>query len=419
MIIALDLTWMSIQNKSGGIFQYGIRVLTALVRHSSHSIVAIVSEGCEGAVSDLADAANFKLVVRRKNRSFTKIIKNENIDVIHTPFQYHVNFTLAAPMISTLHDLQQFHYPEFFSPDEIESRNVYYRKSAEFSERIIVTFQHVKDDIVKFYGIPPDKIDVCAMGMPEAKPLNTEFIETVKRKYDLPEKYLFYSANTWRHKNHLGLIRGLKLLHEKHDVKVPLICTGFQYPDFFPQIEDEISRLDLVGNVRFLGYLPDETMPAVLCGAALSVIPTLYEAGSFPLMEAMNHGVPVICSTATSLPATIGDRRFVFDPNSPEQMAEQMAIMLTDEKMRRENIVNSATRVKEWRWEKAVTSFLESYQKAIDGYDYKKKYRWYSDWTINYEIMAMRINSKLRRKFAFYSDKFARERDKRRINLGQ
>lgn len=409
MNIALDLTWMTNQNQAGGIFQYGMRVLNALTCYSGHTIVAIVRDGCESLFDHLKEYENLKIITK-STFTLTSIVRKEKIDVIHTPIQNHVNYTLAAPMIISLHDLQQFYYPEFFSPEDIECRNVYYRKSAEFSERVIVTFQHVKDDIVKFYNIPADKIDVCAMGMPEAKPLEMRFIETVRRKYNLPERYLFYSANTWRHKNHLGLLRGLKLLHEKHGIKIPLICSGFEYPDFFPQIENEIRQLDLVDNVRFLGYLPEEEMPAILCGATLSVIPTLYEAGSFPLMEAMNHGVPVICSTTTSLPDTIGDQRFVFDPNSPEEMAVKMAMMLTDERMRQENIANSARQVKEWRWEKAVMTFLESYQRAIDGFASKKKNNRYSDWIINFEFLSMRIKSKLRRKLGAYSDEMARVR---------
>jgi glycosyltransferase involved in cell wall biosynthesis len=410
MIIALDLTWLTNQDQVGGVFQYSMRVLNALVRYTEHTIVVIVSKGCEPLFTHLANAHNLKLIVKPFTKTFASIIHEEKIQVIHTPIQHHMNFTLAVPMITTLHDLQPFYFPEFFSPEEIECRNVYFRKSAEFSERVIASFRHVKDDIVKFYDIPADKIDVCPLGMPEAKPLEMGFIETVRRKYELPEKYLIYSANTWRHKNHLGLLRGLKLLHEKHDVKIPLICTGFQYPDFFPKIEDEIRRLGLTDSVRFLGYLPEEEMPAILCGAALSVIPTLYEAGSFPLMEAMNYGVPVICSSTTSLPDTISDRRFVFDPASPEQMAEKMAMMLTDEIMRQENIVNSATQVKEWRWEKAVTPFLESYQRAIVGFDSKKKNRWYGDLIINCEFLAMRIKSKLRRSLGAYSDEMARVR---------
>jgi len=410
VIIGLDLTWLSPQSGGGGINQYSMRVLTALVRYSHHSVVGIISEGYDCYFSDLKGATDFKLLIKSSSKSFSSIVEEENIQVIHTPFQQHVNFTLAVPMITTLHDLQPFYYPEFFTPEEIEYRNVHYRKSAEFSERVIVSYQHVKDDLVKFYNISPEKIDICGHGMAEAEPVTADQVIAIKNKYQLPESYLFYSANTWRHKNHIGLLRALKIVHEKYGVKVPLICTGFQNPEFFPQIEAEIRRLALSDSVRFLGYLPEEEIPALLCGATLSVIPTLYEAGSFPLMEAMNYGVPVICAATTSLPDTIGDLRFVFDPNSPEDVADKIVLMLTNEQMRTENISNSVARVIEWRWEKAVQPFLACYQRAIDGFVAKKKNLWYSDWAVNYEFMAMKVESKLRRELGLYSDELARTR---------
>jgi glycosyltransferase involved in cell wall biosynthesis len=386
MNIALDLTWMSKENTFGGTFQYGMRIASSLTNCTDNTVIAVITEGSEELFDHLVGYKNFKLVIMSNWTFFSTILEQEQVDIIHTPIQLHLNFTLSVPMITTLHDLQPFYFPEFFTKEEIGYRNVHYRKSADFSERIIVSYQHVKDDLIKFYNIPPTKIDVCSHGMAESEKVTASRIDEIKRKYNLPGRYLFYAANTWRHKNHIGLLRGVKLLHELHGIDIPLICTGCQYPDFFPQIEQEISRLALENTVRFLGYLPDDEMPAILCGAALTVVPTLYEAGSYPLMEAMNHGVPVICSTTTSLPDTIGDLRFVFNPNSPEEMAEKMAMMLTDDIMRKENVANSVKRVVEWRWEKAINSFLECYQKAIDSFAEKKKNSWFSDWAGNYEF---------------------------------
>ncbi len=392
MIIGFDLTWISKENQYGGVFQCAIRLVQALTNYSDNRVIAIVNVDCEPLFDHLSEAANFRQVTLSSFSSLSSIIEQERIEVIHTPLQIFPNITLSVPMISTLHDLQPFHLPEFFTPEEIEFRNIFYRKAAEFGERVIVSFQHVKEDIVRFYNISAEKIDVCTMGMPELLPATSGQFEVIKQKYNLPEKYLFYSANTWRHKNHIGLIRGVKLLHDKYGIKIPLICTGFKYPDYFPQIETAISDLGLTDSVRFLGYLPEEEMPIILSGATLAVIPTLYEAGSYPLMEAMVQGVPVICSSTTSLPDTIGDLRFVFDPNSPDEMAEKMALLLSDEQLRMENIANSDAKVQEASWVRGIKKFEESYCRAIEGFAEKKESRFFYDWTGNYEFM---VNKKL------------------------
>ncbi|MFM6269887.1 MAG: glycosyltransferase, partial [Dolichospermum sp.] len=78
---------------------------------------------------------------------------------------------------------------------------------------------------------------------------------------------------------------------------------------------------------------------------ALVVVPTLYEAGSFPLLEAMFLEVPVICSSVTSLPETIGDSRFIFDPLNIEEMGNLIVNMLNDEPLRMANIKNNQARI--------------------------------------------------------------------------
>lgn len=369
MTVGFDVTWMNIENTSGGIFQYAFRLISALTEYTDMKVIAITGPAGKGIFEPLKKYKNFKEVPFGPPNSFLDIVRSESIDVVHTPIQNLINFTLSVPMITTLHDLQHFYYPEFFTEENIKFRDKYYKESAEFCERVIVSFQHVKDDIVRFYGIPAEKIDVCPLGFIAPVPVKDRETIEIKKKYGVPERYLFYSANTWRHKNHINLIRALKIVHGRHGLKIPLVCTGQKYPDFYPQIESEINSLGLGGYVNFLGYIPEDDVRVLLKNATLSVIPTLYEAGSFPLMEAMVYEVPVICSNVTSLPDTIGDKRFIFDPKDIEQIAEKIAMILKDEKLVQENIDNSSVRVKEGGWDKAAHNFLNAYSKAVEGFN--------------------------------------------------
>ncbi len=372
MTVGFDVTWMDKENKSGGVFQYAFRLISSLVEHTDTQMVAIIGHSGKGIFEHLKANKNFREVLIETPFSLRDIVEAEKIDVLHTPVQSFPNLTFSVPMITTLHDLQHFHFPEFFLEEEIESRNFFYKLSAEFAERVIVSFQHVKDDIVKFYGITAEKIDVCPLGSIIPKPIKDIKFMGIKKKYRIPERYLFYSANTWRHKNHINLIKALKILHERHGLKISLVCTGQKYPDFYPEIETEINNLGLGRYVNFLGYIPEEDVKVLLQNATLAIIPTLYEAGSFPLMEAMAYEVPVICSNVTSLPDTIGDQRFVFDPRDVEQIADKAAMMLKDEKLRDDNRENSRTRVVEGGWDKAVPIFLAAYSRAIEGFNHNK-----------------------------------------------
>jgi glycosyltransferase involved in cell wall biosynthesis/2-polyprenyl-3-methyl-5-hydroxy-6-metoxy-1,4-benzoquinol methylase len=370
--IAFDVTWMNVENPAGGVFQYAQRLISALAKHSDLNVVAIIGPIGKGIFDDLKRHNNFREVLLKSAHLFPEILKSEMIDVIHTPIQWFYNCTFSVPMITSLHDLQHCHYPEFFTKKEIQFRNTYYKKSAEFSERVIVSFEHVKKDLVKFFNIPSDKIDVCPLGFDNPIEIDQNRFPEIREKYKLPGKYLFYSANTWRHKNHIVLIRALKLVHEKYGEKVALVCTGQKYEDYFPQIEEHINKHNLREFINFTGYIPEKDMHLLLKNATLAVIPTLYEAGSFPLIEAMLYDVPVICSNVTSLPGTISDTRFIFDPGDTEQMAEKIAFMLKDEKLIEENRGNSRKRVKEGGWDRMVLNFVDSYTKAVKGFRQEK-----------------------------------------------
>jgi len=289
------------------------------------------------------------------------------VDVIHFPYQHLDRYYLHLPTVITLHDLQQEHHPEFFSKREIKWRAIVCKKSAELSSRIIVSYEHVKKDIVKFYHIPPDKIDVCRMGFEQLPNIDEKIFTIVQKKYHIPEEYIIYSAQTWPHKNHIRLIQALKRLHDNYHRKIHLVCTG-KKNEFYMNIKKQIIALNLNYYVTFTDYVADDELLALLKKAKASVIPTLYEAGSYPLMEAMAVGTPVICSNVTSLPEQIGDQRFVFNPNDVEELASKLYLIITDDTVRRENIENGKRQIERISWQKMIPNFINTYSRALSDF---------------------------------------------------
>ena len=150
-----------------------------------------------------------------------------------------------------------------------------------------------------------------------------------------------------------------------------MICTGAK-SDFYPTIKSEIEKLGLEEYIIFTDFLPEEEFLVLLKKARLVVVPTLYEAGSYPLMEAMVYNVPVICSNVTSLPEQIGDERFIFDPHNIAQMADKMYQMITGETLRAENIENSKQQIKKLEWRNRIIDFIGSYGQSLEDFKIKK-----------------------------------------------
>lgn len=250
---------------------------------------------------------------------------------IHFPLQHLPVFGWSLPVIGTVHDLQELHFPEFFEPQIRASRERLNRASMNAATRIAVSYEHVRADIQRFYPGHASKVRVCPI------PVDTGWLRSssrddsdVERRYNLTEPFLFYPAQTWRHKNHIGLIRAMALLRSS-GAPVPLIvCTG-RLNDFYPVIQQEVKKAGLEDRIRFLGVVSEADLRSLYMQCRLVIVPTIYEAGSFPVMEAILLHVPVVCSNVTSLPDTIGDVEFMFNPHDTEEIARILRLGVFDD----------------------------------------------------------------------------------------
>jgi len=259
---------------------------------------------------------------------YSEIIRDYNIQVIHCPYQ-DLLIVGDTPSITTVHDVQELHFPEFFSSAERATRAVKYKFCIDNSSAVIVSYEHVKKDILRYFNKPSDQVFVCLNKMDSLwfEPF-LSLGKTWNREAAVSANYILYPAATWKHKNHLKLIEALKMVHRRGQ-HLRLICTG-HITDFFPTIKSEIEELGMSEYIEFRGIVNEEELFGLYVNALAVVVPTLYEAGSYPLMESMFIGVPVICSSVTSLPDTIGDRDFVFNPLDGNEIAEKIVSICYD-----------------------------------------------------------------------------------------
>ena len=308
----------------------------------------------------------FKRVSRLVNPYYRKI-KNLPIDIFHVPVRFSPIYGLKIPLIITIHDIQEVTFPENFSSGERLHRAINSKKAINESDHIIVSFDHIKNDLLKYFDVKENKISICPPPFAEDWFLSDKFTpeETLNNKYELSKRFLLYPAATWKHKNHISLINAVaKLLEDGLDIQ--LVCTGNKTA-YHQVIEEEIKKLNLEGKVKFPGIVPEEDLIGLYKAASLVVVPTLYEAGSGPLYEAMRYSSPVICSNVTSLPETMGNNNFIFDPNRIDGIVSLIKKMLTDEEFRQENLENSKKRMESLKAVDYSTNFTDVYKEVISA----------------------------------------------------
>jgi glycosyltransferase involved in cell wall biosynthesis len=125
-----------------------------------------------------------------------------------------------------------------------------------------------------------------------------------------------------------------------------------------------VHRNQLHKYVRFLGYLPEETLRAMYRLASVFVFPSLYEGFGLPPLEAMASGTPVVTSNVSSLPEVAGDAAILVDPHSPEAIANGIVRVLTNPALRDDLRARGLARARQFSWETSVQRVREIYRAA-------------------------------------------------------
>jgi glycosyltransferase involved in cell wall biosynthesis len=273
-----------------------------------------------------------------------------DVDVVHYPVTIPIPRAGGAATVVSLHDLQHHEHPEFFSAPERLFRRLAYDRAAARADRVVTLSEHARGQIVERLGISAEQVDVAHCGVdherfrPEPAALD--------RELDLPERFVFYPANLWPHKNHERLLRAFvrAAVPDLH-----LVLTGQTYGR-------ALALPD--ARVRHLGHVPFEWLPSLYRRAAAAVFPSLFEGFGMPPVEAMACGTPAVVSDRGAMAEVCGDAALRFDPEDEEALAEAIVRVVGDEAVRASLRELGPARAARYRWDAFAARHLEAYRRA-------------------------------------------------------
>ncbi|WML92020.1 glycosyltransferase family 1 protein [Thiothrix lacustris] len=284
-----------------------------------------------------------------------------DIDLFMSPAtSVYPHLFLKKPFVFTLHDMQEKYYPHAFTRTERFKRELRNRALTKSAKAVICESNYVKQDIMNFVGADGKKISIIQSPPPdfllryEAKPEN---FAAVRLKYNLPERYVFYPAQCWFHKNHIKLVDAFNTIVNETDEDVSLILSGSQQ-DNYPKLMARIKELGLENRIKHLGYIDYEDIPYLYKMAQMLVMPTLFESVSIPIYEAFALGVPVCCSNVVALPEQVGDAALIFNPNDSADMAEKIVTLLRDKPLATALAARGRQRVRSFDHKEYATKIL-------------------------------------------------------------
>jgi glycosyltransferase involved in cell wall biosynthesis len=271
------------------------------------------------------------------------IIQNK-IDILFCTQQGICLPNLPVKVVRPVHDLMHRYEVRF---DEIKStynsRETLFRCVAKFSSIILVDSKLGRKQFHDCYGKIENrqlKVEVLPFIVPQHV-LNDEeeYIET-------PSKYIFYPAQFWQHKNHINLLKAINLLKNTiPDIHV-VLCGSEK--NCLRCIKRYISESELEKNVTILGFVSDKKIAYLYRHATALVMPTYFGPTNIPPLEAMTLGCPVAVSNKYAMPEQVGNAGLTFNPDSPEEIADCILKLWTDERLRQILIERGYKRVKKW-----------------------------------------------------------------------
>lgn len=289
-----------------------------------------------------------------------KKLKKIKPDVLHIP-HYNVPIFYRGKMIVTIHDLTHLVYPEFL-PNKLA---YFYAKfmmwiAIKKSTKIMTVSQNTKKDILKFFKVNPDKIEVIYNGVgKEFVKKGKEEIEYLYEKFNIPKnkKIIMYVGNLKPHKNLERLLEAYSKIQDKEETVLLLVGKSFKKYDI---LEDKEKLLKIKENVIHTGMVEQKELVDLYNLADLFVFPSLYEGFGIPVLESLACGTPVICSNTSSLPEVGKDRVGYFNPMDIEDIKNKI-----EEYLKNNKEINCEDYLKEFNW----SHIVEKVEKVLNTND--------------------------------------------------
>ena len=265
--------------------------------------------------------------------------------------------------VVTVHDIIYARFPETHSGLRDRGMRVLVPAAVKSAHRVMVDAHSTKQDLVQMLGARAEQIDVVPLGLGTPRRHQPAPQEQVRQRLELGARDVILSLSAKRpHKNLSMLIEALAGIDPE---RRPILVL----PGYPTEHERELRQLatarGLAADVRFLEWISREDLEGLWSLVKGFLFPSLYEGFGLPVLEAMDRGVPVACSDASSLPEVVGDAALLFDPHDQAQLSAAIERLLGDQALRDTLIARGHERVKRFTWQATARGTIDCYARAL------------------------------------------------------
>lgn len=316
-----------------------------------------------------------KVLVNFKHYSFSEqiklpgIIKKEKPDLIHFP-HFNVPVLLNLPYVVTIHDLLM-HYQKGLEATTLNPLAYYFKRpvyklvfnlAVKNAQKIIVPSEFVKNEILKYYNLPQNKINVIYEGVNKIEVSNEE---KILKKYALSDNYLFYVGNAYPHKNLRRAIEAIVLLNQESNQEISFVISCARNI-FSARLEKTIKDLKAENYVKILNFVTDQELTVLYKNSLALLFPSLSEGFSLPGVEAMATGTICLASDIPVHKEIFKDAAFYFDPYNLQSIKKGIEeVRSLSKEKREEKIKKGKVLASTYSWDKMAKETLKIYESCF------------------------------------------------------
>ena len=377
MRIGLDARGLTNVNRYRGIGRYTARMVEALARNAGEEMEFLLFGYGERPGPRLLGEETLQRVpwvsvpymgnysypgMLAEHLLYARAVRKAGVDVFHgmdhnlTPF-------LSCPTLVTVHDLVLLVLRGPYLGPTARAWMFFHRAAARRARFVVAVSRHTARDVERVWKIPPERIAVIPEGItPEYAPVTDgEAVRAALSRHGIEPPYFLYLGGFDPRKNLHNMLLAFKRFLFLHGTCYHLVLAGDRQ-GFEAYLDGLVEELGLEDLVYFTGFIPEEDLPSLYCGATAFLCVSLYEGFGLPLLEAMACGTPVLASRASSLPEVVGEAGILVDPSDPAAIAAGMLRLAEDERHRVELSKRGRERAASFTWDRAASMVIDIYR---------------------------------------------------------
>ena len=304
-------------------------------------------------------------------------------DLFHIPLNA-VPLWMPKPYLVTIHDMSTLLFASQLGYRN-RLRHFYLRRGLIRADRVMAVSMATCRDVEAVLGIPMSRMRVVynapdpTFQAPPVAATATNYpaeIQRVLDRYRIHYPYLLYVGRTNPQKNIPRLVEAFAVLRgeiqdhpEYRDLRLLIIGDEISR---YPELRHAVIQSRVEDTVRFLGFVPIDTLRSFYQAASAFVFPSLYEGFGLPPLEAMASGTPVVCSNVSSLPEVVGEAAEIVNPENVFDIARGMREVLLDPARRSLLVERGFQQARRFSWERTAQQVLDAYEEIGS---YKKRPR--------------------------------------------